>query len=185
MPPEELDRWISDLCKEHLDLVLRVLRSRGDVQVASAEDMAQNIVLALWQYVRSTQQFPGDVRGFLIDLVYKELADRGRVRHRKAMAGREPDMEDALVDAGPWPEEALDERERTERLKHCIDNLPHKEAEAIRYVDLLEQTLEVAAKALGRTLPTVARHRAHGLATLRELANDEPEEPPPPAQRRR
>jgi len=179
MPQEELDGWISDLCQQHMAVVLRMLRSRGDVQEASAEDMAQNIVLALWQYVRATGQMPHSVRGFLTDLVYKELANRGRVRQRKGTVGREPDMEDALVDEGPWPEEALDERERTERVKHCIANLPHHQAEAIRYVDLLEKTLEVAALALGRSLPTLARHRAQGIAKLRELANDE-EEPPPP-----
>ena len=166
------------MCREHRALVLRILSRRTDVQEASARDIAQNVLVALWEYVRDHQKTPDRVRGFVLDLVAKQLSDRGRRRARKASVAREADVEDGLVEGGPGPEEAVDERRKLEKLKRALARLPRHEAKAIRRVDVLEQTIDEAAQALGRPLSTVARHRTQGLARLGDLAN-QPEGAPP------
>ena len=51
-PAEYLDQIFNSLCEQHRDFVVQVLRGRGDVLEESAKDLAQNVMLTLWNYVR-------------------------------------------------------------------------------------------------------------------------------------
>lgn len=181
---EELDRIIRELCKEHRAFMLQILRSRSDVLEESAKDLAQNILVALWEYVRDEQKVPSNVRGFLVDLTEKEVIDHHRMKGRRPALDRDAEAK-FVRDDGPSPEEAVDATQHMERVQRCLARLPHEQAEAIRYIDLLEQTLEMASKALQRPLPTVAAQRKRGLENLKELANGPDSEPPPAVRRRR
>ncbi len=179
-PGSSLDKVITELCELHRAFVLRVLVSHGDILPASANDLAQNVIVALWKYVRDHDRLPDTVRGFLVDLVDNEVIDHNRMKRRRPALDREADAE-AVLDDGPDPEEAVAEAERLKKVHRCIALLPHEEAEAIRYVNLLEETLARAASALKRPLSTVAAQQARGLEKLKALANAEEEPPPPPA----
>jgi DNA-directed RNA polymerase specialized sigma24 family protein len=75
----------------------------------------------------------------------------------------------------PDPEEAVDVVEHMEKVKRCMASLSHEEAEAIRYIELLEATLEKTSEQVQRPLSTVAAQHARGMKKLEALAND-PEE---------
>ena len=51
-PAEYLEQVVTNLCEQHRGFVVQVLRSRGDVLEESAKDLAQNVMVTLWSYVR-------------------------------------------------------------------------------------------------------------------------------------
>jgi RNA polymerase sigma factor (sigma-70 family) len=178
--PEDVERFATCLCETHRAFALRVLLSRGDVLAESANDLAQNVILKLWSYVREKKQGPENVRGFLLDLIDKAVVDNKRWKGRQPPLDREADPE-AAFNPAPDQEERLDDIQHMEKLQRCMEKLPPKEREAVRYVELLEQTLETAAKALKRPVSTFAEQKDRGMKKLKALANadEEPEEPPP------
>jgi RNA polymerase sigma factor (sigma-70 family) len=175
---EYLDALFTRLCALHRDFVLQVLLSRGDVLAESAKDLAQNVLVDLWKYVRENRSLK-NVRGFLVDLVDKEVVDHKRWMGRRPPLDREADPE-AASDHAPDPEQAVDDVQHMAKVQRCMASLPHREAEAVRYIELLEETLEKTAKAVKRPLSTVAAQHDRGMARLKELANA-PEEAPPAA----
>lgn len=174
---EDVDAFVTGLCEQHRDFMLQVLRWRGDVLEESAKDLAQNVLVSLWQYVRAHDP-PTNVRGFLFDLIDKEVIDHKRWMGRRPPLDREADPH-AAPDSAPNPEEAVDAVQHMQKVERCIAGLPYREAEVVRYIALLEKTIAAAAKAFKRPKSTVAAERHRGMAKLKALANA-PEDAEPP-----
>jgi RNA polymerase sigma factor (sigma-70 family) len=179
--PEDLDEVFTSLCEQHHDFVMGVLRARRDVLEESAKDLAQNVLMALWRYVREREP-PRNVRGFLFDLIEKEIIDDKRTQGRRPALDGEVDAE-AMADSAPDPEQSVDAVQHLEKVERCLAALPEAEAEAVCYIELLETTIEQTSRAVNRPQSTVAAQHARGMTKLRELANA-PEEPAPPRRRR-
>lgn len=181
-PAEFLDAIFTTLCDQHRAFVLEVLRARGDVLAESAKDLAQEVLVALWHYVREKKP-PTNVRGFLVDLIDKKVIDHKRTMGRRPALDREADLH-AAPDSAPDPEQSVDALQHLEKIERCIAELPHREAEAVRYIALLETTIEQTAKAVKRPQSTVAAECTRGMEKLKALANA-PEEPAPAGNSRR
>jgi hypothetical protein len=54
-PAEYLEQVFTNRCEQHRGFVVQVLRSRGDVLEESAKDLAQNVMVTLWSYVRQKE----------------------------------------------------------------------------------------------------------------------------------
>ena len=126
--------------------------------------------MILWRYIEEKGS-PANVRGFLVEVIDGEVANRKRKARRRPAIQRGADADDAAADA-PNPEEAVDAVEHMEKVKRCMASLSHEEAEAIRYIELLEATLEKTSEQVKRPLSTVAAQHARGMKKLKALAND-------------
>ncbi len=177
-PAEYLDQVFNSLCEQHRDFVVQVLRGRGDVLEESAKDLAQNVMLTLWNYVRQKEP-PRNVRGFLRDLIDKEVIDHKRMKGRRPAFDRDADPLE-MADSAPDPEQSVDALQHLAKVERGMASLPRWEAEAVRYIELLEKTIEQTARAVGRPLSTVAAQHARGMARLKERVNELDDDEPAP-----
>lgn len=177
-PAEYLEQVFTNLCEQHRGFVVQVLRSRGDVLEESAKDLAQNVMVTLWSYVRQKEP-PRNVRGFLRDLIDKEVIDHKRMKGRRPAFDRDADPLE-MADSAPDPEQSVDALQHLAKVERGMASLPPWEAEAIRYIELLEKTIEQTARAVGRPLSTVAAQHARGMAKLKERVNEPEDEEPAP-----
>jgi RNA polymerase sigma factor (sigma-70 family) len=172
-PARDRAAFLKGLCDQHYDFVKLVLLRRGDVLAASVPDVAQDVIVILWRYIQG-EGSPANVRGFLVDVIDKEVANRKRKARRRPAVDHGANADDTAADA-PDPEEAVDTVQHMDKVQRCMESLSHEEAEAIRYIELLEATLEKTSAQLNRPLSTVAAQHTRGMKKLKALAND-PEE---------
>ena len=136
---------------------------------AGAEDLVQDVFLAVWRNAGRFDPARGTVRGWVLQIAHFRLLNQLRRQSRQPEIAPDPD---GLVLAGiassePGPAEATWQRERLAVLESALDALPPPQREAIDLAFLDDLTHEQVAAELGLPLGTAKTRIRAGLQKLR------------------
>lgn len=160
------DTFMRAMYEEHREFIEETLSRRWKVPPASAEDLRQNVMMAVQQY--HDQQKPiENPRGFLQAVMWNEVRNRWRARRLPLLPEGDADTS---VSPAMDPERAAARAEHLAKIHAYIGLLPDAEAKVIQAVDLMGLTLAEAAEALDCPLGTVTTQHVRALRTLRDLA---------------
>jgi RNA polymerase sigma-70 factor (ECF subfamily) len=160
-PAQDEVLFLFDACGPNL---LRYIRSLG-VEPAAAQDVVQEVFLALFHHVRL-----GRPRSNLRGWVFK-VAHNLALKHRQTLKRRQTDhvsdneLASLVVDPSLDPEQRLAEEQRQQHLRAVMQALPERDrqcltlrAEGLRYREI--------AEVLGISLGSVAKSLSRSLARL-------------------
>lgn len=151
-------------------LIVRYCRARVGMQersFASADDVAQEVCLAVLTALPSYQDQGRPFLAFVYGIAQHKVADAHRVaaRNRSDPVSEVPD--ELEVDVGP--EQSAMQGELNARMSQLLEVLPDKQREIVVLRVIVGMSAEEAAEAVGSTpgAVRVAQHRA--LARLRKV----------------
>jgi RNA polymerase sigma-70 factor, ECF subfamily len=155
-------------------LALRVLQ-----QSSLAEDIVQEVFLAIWQRAGSYREDRGSVRSWFlsmvhhraVDLVRREEAQRRRVKEQEA-AFEVVDVSDA-ADAGAMVVEALDLGDRRRSVRAVLDELPQEQRDVLKAMYYEGKTQATIAEETGIPLGTVKSRTLLAMRRLRRALSTE------------
>src|SRR5881275_2312586 len=181
MPPRahasdaELMRRVADGSEESLGLLYRrfarliVGLASQTLDRAAAEDIVQDVFLAVWRNAATFDPERGSVRAWILQIAHFRLLNELRRRSRQPEVV--PDPEGLLLAGQPasdlGPAEATWEQHRRTVLKSALDELPHAQREALSLAFLDDLTHEQVAAELGLPLGTAKTRIRAGLLKLR------------------
>jgi RNA polymerase sigma factor (sigma-70 family) len=172
---EELMRQIADGSAEALGLLhRRFARVIFGIAVqsldrAAAEDLVQDVFLAVWRSARRFDPERGTVRAWILQITHFRLLNELRRRSRQPEVVPDPEglvLAD-LPGSDPGPAEATWEQHRRTVLKSALDELPRPQREALSLAFLDDLTHEQVAAELGLPLGTAKTRIRAGLQKLR------------------
>jgi len=144
-------------------------RMLGDV--AAAEDATQDTFIAAFRNIR--QYRGGSFRGWLFRIITNACYDELRRKKRYSTTPLEPPaLEEENSDDMPWmedpgerPEEALQRKELSRAIQHCLENLPPEFRTVVILVDIQGLDYQEASYSIDKPIGTVksrlARARLH------------------------
>lgn len=144
-------------------------RMLGDV--AAAEDATQDTFIAAFRNIRQFRG--GSFRGWLFRIITNACYDELRRKKRHSTTPLEPPaLEEENSDDMPWmedpgerPEEALQRKELSRAIQHCLENLPPEFRTVVILVDIQGLDYQEASYSINKPIGTVksrlARARLH------------------------
>jgi RNA polymerase sigma-70 factor, ECF subfamily len=166
--------YVGTLIGRHKGPLVAFLRRTAPC-AADSDDIFQDVWLRVVRGARSydpNQPFTS----WLFTIAWNQVRSHWR-RHKEQQSRRIDDGTDALANArcpGSSADQRLLDAERSDRLRHCIDLLPERLAEAIclRYFEELSEK-EMAVR-LGVPVGTVKSRLHHWIKRLSPLVRGEP-----------
>src|SRR6185295_8257387 len=172
---EELMRQVADGSGEALGLLhrrfARLIFSLAvqSLDRAAAEDLVQEVFLAVWRNARRFEPERGTLRAWILQITHYRLLNE--LRHRNRQPEIVPDPEGLVLASqpanDPGPAEATWEQHRRAVLKSALDELPPPQSEALSLAFLDDLTHEQVAAELGLPLGTAKTRIRAGLLKLR------------------
>jgi RNA polymerase sigma factor (sigma-70 family) len=172
---EELMRQVADGSTEALGLLHgRFARlifglAAQSLDRAAAEDLVQEVFLAVWRNARRFEPERGTVRAWVLQITHFRLLNELRRRSRQPEVVPDPEglVLASLPASDPGPAEATWEQHRRAVLKSALDELPPPQREALSLAFLDDLTHEQVAAELGLPLGTAKTRIRAGLLKLR------------------
>jgi RNA polymerase sigma factor (sigma-70 family) len=174
-PDEELMRQVAGGSADALALLHRRFARpvfRLAVQTfdrATAEDLVQDVFLAVWRNAGRFDPARGTVRAWLLQIAHFRILNELRRRSRQPEIA--PDPEGLVLQGLPardgGPSEAVWRRHRRAVLESALDGLPPPQREALGLAFLDDLTHEQVATELGVPLGTAKTRIRAGLQKLR------------------
>jgi len=136
---------------------------------AAAEDLVQEVFLAVWRNARRFDPERGTVRAWVLQITHFRLLNELRRRSRQPEVVPDPEglVLGGLPASDPGPVEATWEQHRRTVLKSALDELPPPQREALSLAFLDDLTHEQVATELGLPLGTAKTRIRAGLLKLR------------------
>ena len=181
MPPRahasdaELMRQVAAGSEEALGLVYRRFvrlilgLASQTVDRAAAEDIVQDVFLAVWRNAAQFDPERGSVRAWILQIAHFRLLNELRRRSRQPELETDPEghVLASLPARDPGPAEAAAAEHRRATLQSAVDDLPPPQRQAIRLAFLHDLTHEQVAAELGLPLGTAKTRIRAGLQKLR------------------
>src|SRR6058998_3861866 len=172
---EELMRQVADGSAEALGLLHRRFArlifglAVQSLDRAAAEDLVQEVFLAVWRNARRFEPERGTVRAWVLQITHYRLLNELRRRSRQPEVVSDPEgiVLASLPASDPGPAEATWEEHRRAVLKSALDELPRPQREALSLAFLDDLTHEQVAAELGLPLGTTKTRIRAGLQKLR------------------
>src|SRR5947199_6582641 len=181
MPPSahasdaELIRRVADGSEESLGLLYRrfarliVGLASQTLDRAAAEDIVQDVFLAVWRNAATFDPERGSVRAWILQIAHFRLLNELRRRSRQPEIVPDPE---GLLLAGfpasdPGPAETAWQQHRRAVLQSALDSLPPPQREALGLAFLDDLSHEQVAAELGLPLGTAKTRIRAGLQKLR------------------
>ena len=136
---------------------------------AAAEEISQEVFLAVWRYAATFDPARGSFRTWVIQITRTRVLNELRRRRRSPRAtshSQDPDA-DHLADAGPGPAEAAWREHRRTAVRAAVEALPPSQREALSLAFLEDLTHEQVAAFLDVPLGTTKSRIRAGLKALR------------------
>ena len=136
---------------------------------AAAEDVVQDVFVAVWRNARRFDPERGSVRAWILQIAHFRLLNELRRRSRQPQVVPDPDglVLDAVPTGDPGPAEAAADRHRRDVLRSALDQLPPPQRDAVGLAFLDDLTHEEVAAELGLPLGTAKTRIRAGLQKLR------------------
>jgi RNA polymerase sigma-70 factor (ECF subfamily) len=159
------------------DLVYsQALRMMGDPEVS--EDAAQDAFIAAFRKLETYRG--GSFKAWLLRIVTNLCYDELRRRKRRPTTPLEPlDNEDEEIESPHWlsdpgdtPEQAAEQAELADALRHCLDGLPPEFRSIVVLVDIQGLDYAETAQATGKPLGTVKSRLARARMRMRDCLQD-------------
>jgi RNA polymerase sigma-70 factor (ECF subfamily) len=135
----------------------------------AAEEVSQEIFLAVWQHAATFDPARGTFRAWVLRItrtrILNELRRRGRRPRTTSQSARPGD--DPLPDPGPGPDEEAWRAHRRDAVRAAVDALPPPQREALSLAFLEDLTHEQVAAFLNVPLGTTKSRIRAGVKTLR------------------
>src|SRR5437773_11637793 len=172
---DELMRQVAEGSAEALGLLYRRFArvifgmAVQSLDRAAAEDLVQDVFLAVWRNARRFDPERGTVRAWVLQITHFRLLNELRRRSRQPEVMPDPEglvLAD-LPASDPGPAEATWEQHRRTVLKSALDELPRPQREALSLAFLDDLTHEQVAVELGVPLGTAKTRIRPGLLKLR------------------
>jgi RNA polymerase sigma factor (sigma-70 family) len=137
---------------------------------AAAEDLVQDVFLAVWSNAGQFDPERGTVRAWVLQIAHFRLLNELRRQSRQPEIAPDPDglMLAGLPGRDPGPLEATWRQHRHAVLTSALDELPPPQREALRLAFLDDLTHEQVAAELGLPLGTAKTRIRVGLQKLRD-----------------
>jgi RNA polymerase sigma-70 factor (ECF subfamily) len=139
---------------------------------AEAEDIVQDVFLALWEKAASFESTRGSAFAWAVTLTRNRAIDRIRMRNRRAELLSQTTAEDAGTqpsDAGPDSATRLLFKEQTGAVRAAVAALPPEQQRAVELAFFSGLTQQEIAARLQEPLGTVKARIRRGLLKLREI----------------
>ena len=165
------DRISETVLRNLRPVILRYCRARLPGSYHAADDVTQEVCLALIASRRGFQETERPVTAFAFGIASHKVADAMRGAARRAVLV--PDLPD-VPDDRPGPEETVIARWEGERVRHVLAQLPPHQRRLLLLRVVSGLTAAEAGEVLGMSAAAVrvAQHRA--LARMRKLLASEP-----------
>ena len=136
---------------------------------AAAEDLVQDVFLAVWRNAGRFDPARGTVRAWLLQIAHYRLLNELRRQSRQPEIVPDPDgfLLTGLPAGGPGPADATWRRDRRAILESALDQVPPAQREALSLAFLEDLTHEQVAAELGLPLGTAKTRIRAGLQKLR------------------
>jgi RNA polymerase sigma factor (sigma-70 family) len=137
---------------------------------AAAEDLVQDVFLAVWRNAGQFDPERGTVRAWVLQIAHFRLLNELRRQSRQPEIAPDPEglMLAGLPARDPGPLEATWRQHRRAVLTSALDELPPPQREALRLAFLDDLTHEQVAAELGLPLGTAKTRIRAGLQKLRD-----------------
>ena len=141
------------------------------VDRAAAEDLVQEVFLAVWRNADRFDPERGSVRAWILQIAHFRLLNELRRRSRQPEIAADPDglVLDGLPAADLGPPEVASRRHRRALIQSAFDELPPPQRQAISLAFLDDLTHEQVAAELGLPLGTAKTRIRAGLQKLRGM----------------
>ncbi len=135
----------------------------------AAEEIVQEVFLAVWKGSRSFDPKRGAVRPWLLQIAHNRIANELRRRRRrpKIDAGSDGERLTAVPDPGPGPSEEIWNAYRHAALRRALEELPPPQRQALGLAFFDELSHDEIAEALALPLGTAKSRIRAGLRALR------------------
>lgn len=159
--------------------LVRAVAVRVTGSPAAAEDVAQEVFAQLWSRPYAFDARRGSLRTWLSTVAHRRAVDwvRSEARHRKDARADDSALQ-AIPDAGPRPDEAVVERERSLLLHSALAELPPTQREVVHLAYFAGRTYRQAAVELGIPEGTAKTRLRSALRKLAESLADPPDPAP-------
>jgi RNA polymerase sigma-70 factor (ECF subfamily) len=171
---EELMRLVADGSADALELLHRrfarvVFRlAARTVDRATAEDLVQDVFLAVWRNAGRFDPERGTVRAWVLQIAHFRILNELRRRSRQPdIVDAEAFVLDRVPSSGPGPAEAVSRQYRRDVLESALAGLPPPQRVAVDLAFLDDRTHEQVAAELGLPLGTAKTRIRSGLQKLR------------------
>lgn len=146
--------------RRYAPLVLHVARRALDL--AAAEEVTQDVFLAVWRKAGAFDPAKGSLRTWIMAIARNRILDEGRARSRRPGAG--PSAEDLdLAAPDPLPDEAFWRDYRSRAVAQALAALPESQRRALRLAYFADLSHEGVADALRIPLGTAKTRIRSGL----------------------
>ena len=138
---------------------------------AEAEDIVQDVFLALWEKAAAFESGRGSAFAWAITLTRNRAIDRVRMRKRRSELLAETTAEDAGIqpsDAGPDSADGLALKEQAGAVRAAVATLPPDQQRAVELAFFSGLTQQEIAEKLREPLGTVKARIRRGLLKLRD-----------------
>jgi RNA polymerase sigma-70 factor (ECF subfamily) len=161
-----------ELLHQRYSALVTHLASR-QVERPAADEIAQDVLVSVWQHARSFDPRRGRFRPWMLQIARRRIINE--LRRRRARAGFVTDADGVLLgdvaDDGPGVGELVARQERRSEVRCALRVLPAPQREAVAMAFLHEMTQQEVASALRVPLGTTKTRIRTGLLRLRaELA---------------
>jgi RNA polymerase sigma factor (sigma-70 family) len=138
---------------------------------AAAEDLVQEVFLAVWRNADRFDPERGSVRAWILQIAHFRLLNELRRRSRQPEIAADPDglVLDGLPAADLGPAEVASRRHRRALIQSAFDELPPPQRQAVSLAFLDDLTHEQVAAELGLPLGTAKTRIRAGLQKLRGM----------------
>jgi RNA polymerase sigma-70 factor (ECF subfamily) len=135
----------------------------------SAEEISQEIFVAVWQHAAAFDPARGTFRTWVLQITRTRVINELRRRSRRPRTASQSDRSDdqAAPDLGPGPEEEVSRAYRREVVRAAVDALPPSQREALSLAFLEDLTHEQVASYLDVPLGTTKSRIRAGIQALR------------------
>jgi RNA polymerase sigma-70 factor (ECF subfamily) len=158
---------LAALHRRHARLVFRVAAQTLDR--AAAEDLVQDVFLAVWRNASRFDPERGTLRAWLLQIAHFRVLNELRRRSRQPAITPDPDglLAGGVPADDPGPAEVASRRSRRAIVESAFADLPPAQREAVGLAFLRDLTHEEVAAELGLPLGTAKTRIRAGLRNLR------------------
>jgi RNA polymerase sigma-70 factor (ECF subfamily) len=138
---------------------------------SSAEEIVQDVFVAVWKGASSFDPEKGTARAWLLQIAHYRIANALRGRSRRPRTVEDPEGEEAarLPDSSPDPAEEAWLAHRRRILQRALEQLPPPQRQALGLAFFSDLSHGEVAGVLGLPLGTAKSRLRSGLAQMRDL----------------